>query len=1191
MKNGRYVISLTFLVILFLSHSSLAGEIRTPVYPAHFEESGYRITGKDAPSVLRSHDVLYIDPSDGFRIDSDHFYYASLNSNGKTDYLGTEYTIQKMDQIALLLKEVWDREEINVYQNKTLAIAEGYTLELADAEESNKVNLILKLDGNPVKSDILSPDSEFKYSQKVAGEDVEIFSATVSNIFISDDAKKIVLEKAFLNKIKVITDGETLGNDYVVNLEDIDTDGDMDIVVKLEDKKTISLIKGETTPILDGFLSIKCDMFKNQFYKDLEKYPLIATDNKYNVYSANQGSVSTNVSDFLQRPPSGSLIAIGPTVNINTKVSPVTNKSESLTVDRVIRGHHTFYTYVDREDLNLTITKQDLNWYEGPDILDIKIYTDDGEEINSYTVNDDGNSQRNYKIGPLQAYNILLSDVEPGLYKIVLNGGIDFYINYLATEQDKLIVDKYIFVMSPQAIYTEARRNQILKFLTYHDSASQNITITNDVTTLHVNVNQPSKWFEINLPSSDTPYKISIPKGDMIVESSSYLAFTEDSFFNPIACEVIPLKNSLEWIESKQIDYIVIPAEEKQLGFYAFKETGSQYEVKSPISSEDVYITDSWTNPSIFYFDFNNYATRERLYLKDTGTGIIDKNSFSYESIQTPTYSENTFQDWSLAYFGKPYHILSIDSNEAILSPKLINNLEVTVTTDKPLKLEKGYSFVLEEIDVKGESASLSLKKDQKTFQNMVLQEGDVFSWNKSIEQKEVTLFNAQVESVFYSNSTAAVKLSEVNQIDDSTLVIKTGDRIGAEYIIELIDINNDRKTDLKVRLEKDRTLPLKKGSKRPILGGFLNLVVEENGRFYFSREIGLTNTIPVEYDTSNIKSEEQYVITWLLPSEEASLDFEKSDIRNVEVHFKQEQKSVYAMTQELNQLPTDVTHIGDDKEIIHIYNISIKPKEIVDATIKFRCEKALLSESRYTKDDVRLLVYNNDDWTSLDVTFEYEDNKFLYFSSRATTLPLFAVCTEKSDGEIPLVLSEINRKMTPNASSTETKLFKIRHSLLVYFILIFTVVAGSVAFIKKDKLKTFSIQPNKTFRIEKIIDFNKNLFFSLFVSYLILSLVEKLWESSVSSHLNLNQLLGALIGVGLLFVLTSQEEKLSMLKAGTNNKQDYAIITLAGLSSALIILNQISRLGTTSYSIALLSGTLLILILIVEKVKKEIQK
>ena len=290
-----------------------------------------------------------------------------------------------------------------------------------------------------------------------------------------------------------------------------------------------------------------------------ETFHLAASNDSYRIYSVNNQEIK-NVSGFLLHPPSGSNIAVEPDIKIKVNTEPdiAVNRSASLTINRTLRGGHTFYTCIDNETLEFTVTKQDMNWYNGSEDLKITVYSNSGEEKGNITIPDDGDTSNSNAMGPKQTRTISIPGLETGVYKIIMAGGEDMYIQNISTEQDKLVADHRLFVISPTEIYTMIRKEQNIGFLTYHASAFQDIRIQNDTLSASVKIDRCAINYKTRMSPVGELYDISLPVGDMIITSDGYFAFTSDSYFNPTQCSVLTLQNDMDWIKNSGIDYIII---------------------------------------------------------------------------------------------------------------------------------------------------------------------------------------------------------------------------------------------------------------------------------------------------------------------------------------------------------------------------------------------------------------------------------------------------------------------------------------------------------------------------------------------------------------------------------------------------------------------------------------------------------
>ena len=101
------------------------------------------------------------------------------------------------------------------------------------------------------------------------------------------------------------------------------------------------------------------------------------------------------------------------------------------------------------------------------------------------------------------------------------------------------------------------------------------------------------------------------------------------------------------------------------------------------------------------------------------------------------------------------------------------------------------------------------------------------------------------------------------------------------------------------------------------------------------------------------------------------------------------------------------------------------------------------------------------------------------------------------------------------------------------------------------------------------------NLFQTLLICYLLLLLIEQIFEGFVSFYLNLNYLLIVLIIVGIIDVFSEHEEK----KKEVMKPRDYVFIALLGILGFSILKYKTADLGLLSWVISSIAGILIILL------------
>jgi predicted MFS family arabinose efflux permease len=113
---------------------------------------------------------------------------------------------------------------------------------------------------------------------------------------------------------------------------------------------------------------------------------------------------------------------------------------------------------------------------------------------------------------------------------------------------------------------------------------------------------------------------------------------------------------------------------------------------------------------------------------------------------------------------------------------------------------------------------------------------------------------------------------------------------------------------------------------------------------------------------------------------------------------------------------------------------------------------------------------------------------------------------------------------------------------------------------------------------IRRCLELVRVLFPVLLSTYLLLILIETVFEGSVSSYLNLNGLLIVVIIVGIIFLITAPAE--------ADNKQgkhltarNLLIMIPAGIGGAVIIWYKAQEIGWLSYVISISGGGLIMLL------------
>lgn len=280
-------------------------------------------------------------------------------------------------------------------------------------------------------------------------------------------------------------------------------------------------------------------------------------------------STYSSIDEFLNHPPKNAVIGTYAVDNEieSTKETRIPDYKPSQTetvINTPLRGRQVMYVYLDKEPFNMTIEKQDLNWYEDPDPVTVKIYKKN-DLMYQVTADDDGITNASHRILPPQEINIQNPEKkypESGVYKIIIDAGGDTLIKRIKTNLHKIVFKGSIFLAgnheaypdaiaktTPTTLYTNA---SILSAITYHSAGLQTLLIKNTP----IAVDKVKYLFGASITEGDIN-TIVIPGNDIILNAfQDYFTFSPDQFFLPTTYNIV-LMRSIE--DAKRVDYILTP--------------------------------------------------------------------------------------------------------------------------------------------------------------------------------------------------------------------------------------------------------------------------------------------------------------------------------------------------------------------------------------------------------------------------------------------------------------------------------------------------------------------------------------------------------------------------------------------------------------------------------------------------------
>ncbi len=293
---------------------------------------------------------------------------------------------------------------------------------------------------------------------------------------------------------------------------------------------------------------------------------------------------------------------------------------KTVSIKTALRGAHKFYIYTDR-DLKINIKKQDINWYDGADPLDVSLYSAQGELVSSITIPDDGIEIRDSSNPLTQEATLQTENLPVGVY-ILEFSDFDGLITEIKLNTNKIVSDK-LFLASNQIygvptkdsrIYVRSDRSSSIKFLTYHAEGIQEVNYNDEVFDFY----DEDKTLSLEIEKGE--YFLTIPNNDVIVSYPGYISFSKEGYFEPYKNTIIPIGNDFDSI--KNVDYIVTDYHEP-----TYVEDWIVSSVVFDIEEDELFIKDNklslvFHSPSLSSDPQNSTISIDEIKIKVSKPGI-----------------------------------------------------------------------------------------------------------------------------------------------------------------------------------------------------------------------------------------------------------------------------------------------------------------------------------------------------------------------------------------------------------------------------------------------------------------------------------------------------------------------------------------------------------------------------------------
>ncbi len=353
-------------------------------------------------------------------------------------------------------------------------------------------------------------------------------------------------------------------------------------------------------PLVRGAETVKIDIRFGDYFPEYSKLIIGAKDQEIWHYQWNTvyNGAYENISDIRQIDQSKldefESLVIGTDQLLELKENRIKRFSpKNHTINTGLRGGHKFYVYL-KDKLDINVKKQDINWYNGTDELNVLIYDSSEKLIGNFSIEDDGINGTEKTIPRIQEGGLRIDDIKEGVYRIEFMD-FDGIIREIKINSDKIVAVSQIYladssvffpdIEKPSKIYTNLSRKGEIVMKTWHDAALQDVLVNNVTYRIEERVKETIVGVDSGISVIESQ------KNDIIVSVPGYIAFSNDSYFEPFNHKIVPLKQDRRWIENN-LDYIIV-------NYISPKYDNGWFVASTSFDVKDIYIKNNKANFAI----------------------------------------------------------------------------------------------------------------------------------------------------------------------------------------------------------------------------------------------------------------------------------------------------------------------------------------------------------------------------------------------------------------------------------------------------------------------------------------------------------------------------------------------------------------------------------------------------------------
>lgn len=199
------------------------------------------------------------------------------------------------------------------------------------------------------------------------------------------------------------------------------------------------------------------------------------------------------------------------------------------------RGDFELLVYLNSY-LFMSLSKEDLNWYEGEENIRLSLSNQTGDKICEKVIPDDGNRSNDQKSEGEIAIEFFCPNLTKGVYKLSLHtednrGTSDYIVRGLEINTPYLLIRDKLYSRDPIEIFIKNSKIERLNFYYWITGLEQTITFSAEETTHELKIKKEDKEKDViyNLLPGD--WKISLPKGGIVLSGANF-ALSKESWFD-----------------------------------------------------------------------------------------------------------------------------------------------------------------------------------------------------------------------------------------------------------------------------------------------------------------------------------------------------------------------------------------------------------------------------------------------------------------------------------------------------------------------------------------------------------------------------------------------------------------------------------------------------------------------------------